>query len=505
MKMLLSITRRLSPARQTPILATSIAALLALGLAPSSLHADSVVVGAGPGGGPQVTVFDAATDAVQNNFFAFSPTFTGGVNVAAGDGEIIVGSGKGGGTVSVFNTSGTLEDSFTPFGASWTGGVSVAVGDGKLIVGAGASGQPEVSVYGDSNLLTGGTPVLQTSFDVFPATFKGGVSVAIGDGKLVVGEGSGGSPTVSVYNDSTFAQQGSFLAFSSTFTGGVSVAVANGTLAVGAGSGGGPQVNLYNDASLALQNSFFAFAPSFTGGVKVALNDGLLAVGAGAGGSPQVNVYSAATLSIQSSFLAFTPTFKGGTSVAILPVATTWNGTTSDWNTASNWSTNTVPNSFNANAIFGSSGTQSVSLSANTEVNSITFNASATSPYTLTVNPGLTLTIGGTGISNTSGVIQNFVTGADGSGNVGSIIFRNNATAGTSTNFTNNGGPAPEGGLLGRVACCSLATVRRPAARPLPIPARPTIKGAQARPNFSAPPPPPMPPSPIRPPGSRVA
>ena len=172
------------------------------------------------------------------------------------------------------------------------------------------------------------------------------------------------------------------------------------------------------------------------------------------GGAPQVNVFNAATLSVESDFFATTATFKGGSTVALAPVTITWAASpaSGDWNTAGNWSPAMVPNSFNANAIFDTSNTQAVSLSANTQVNSITFTANATSAYTITVNPTLALTISGTGITNKSGTTHNFVTAVDGNGNVGSIIFRNNASAGNLTQFTNAGGGSigltPYGGYL---------------------------------------------------------
>jgi hypothetical protein len=46
---------------------------------------EDIVTGAGPGGGPHVRIFDGATEAqlpdTQGSFYAFSPSFTGGVYV----------------------------------------------------------------------------------------------------------------------------------------------------------------------------------------------------------------------------------------------------------------------------------------------------------------------------------------------------------------------------------------------------------------------------------------
>jgi hypothetical protein len=110
-----------------------------------------------------------------------------------------------------------------------------------------------------------------------------------------------------------------------------------------------------------------------------------------------------------------------------------------DWNTAANWTPMMIPNGSADTATFALSNTTAVSISANTEVNGITFTAAATNPYTITVNPNLTLTISGTGITNNSGITQNFVTAVNGASNGGQIVLMNSATAGTSTTFTNNG------------------------------------------------------------------
>src|SRR5262245_60427218 len=117
-----------------------------------------------------------------------------------------------------------------------------------------------------------------------------------------------------------------------------------------------------------------------------------------------------------------------------------------DWNTAVNWTPDEVPNGPADVATFDLSNTTDVSISANTEVNGITFTSGATNPYFITVNAGLTLTVSGAGITNNSGVNQTLMTVADASGNFGTIRFTNTATAagvsifneGGSTNFFNS-------------------------------------------------------------------
>src|SRR6266571_6077627 len=101
--------------------------------------------------------------------------------------------------------------------------------------------------------------------------------------------------------------------------------------------------------------------------------------------------------------------------------------TTGDWNTAGNWTPGGPPNGPADTATFASSTVTGVSLSLNTEVNGIVFNAGA-SAFTITAPPLLTLTLSGVGITNSSGIMQNFVTTINGSGGEGAIVFNNSAT-----------------------------------------------------------------------------
>src|SRR5207244_4406702 len=103
---------------------------------------------------------------------------------------------------------------------------------------------------------------------------------------------------------------------------------------------------------------------------------------------------------------------------------------TGDWNTATNWTAGGPPNGSADTATFASSSTTGVSLSANTEVNGIVFNADA-SAFTITASPTFTLTLSGAGITNNSGIPQNFVTAVNGAGGFGTIAFTNSATAGS--------------------------------------------------------------------------
>jgi len=163
-----------------------------------------LIVGAGAGGGPEVKIIDGTklnqvntageiedsalltTNGVKADFFAFDPSFHGGVSVAVGDvngdgyADVILGAGAGAGSEvkvvdgaalaqapfdaayevensALLTTNGVLDDFFA-YAGSFSGGVRVGAvdvnGDGHadLIVGAGPGGGPEVKVIDDARL-----------------------------------------------------------------------------------------------------------------------------------------------------------------------------------------------------------------------------------------------------------------------------------------------------------------------------------------------------------------
>jgi len=118
----------------------------------------------------------------------------------------------------------------------------------------------------------------------------------------------------------------------------------------------------------------------------------------------------------------------------------TWllNPGSADWNTATNWSSGTVPNAATDTATFATSNTTSVGISADTTVAGITFNSGA-SAFTITVEGNKDLFFQGTGITNNSGVTQNFIA-ANVGGLAGDIFFESaSSTAGSMTHFTDTG------------------------------------------------------------------
>src|SRR6059036_262704 len=113
----------------------------------------------------------------------------------------------------------------------------------------------------------------------------------------------------------------------------------------------------------------------------------------------------------------------------------TWKASpaTGDWFTATNWTPTTVPNGPADTATFASSNKTRPFIAFNAELNGIVFNPGA-SAFTIINVPGTspTLTISGAGITNNSGIVQNFAFELAGA----QILFLNSATAGSLTSFT---------------------------------------------------------------------
>ncbi|MBV8691696.1 MAG: VCBS repeat-containing protein [Actinobacteria bacterium] len=218
----------------------------------------------------------------------FGTGFGGAINVAAsdldGDGkdEVIVGAGPGGGpNVKVFKWNGTgLSEiaSWFAYDAAFHGGVFVAGGDGEVITGPGPGGGPHVKLWSPNDQ---GVITLDNQFFAYDGKFAGGVHVGTGDfnndglDDIVTGPGPGGGPNVKVF-EFEGPQRASFFAYDAGFTGGVYVAglgvpgVAGDQIVTGPGSGGGPHVKIFNQSGGNPVASFFAYDAKFLGGVMVA-------------------------------------------------------------------------------------------------------------------------------------------------------------------------------------------------------------------------------------------
>lgn len=334
------------------------------------------VASAESGGGPAVSVFNSLDNSILSTFFAFEESFTGGVQTAVADvnndgvSDLIVGAGPGGGPrVIVFNGATnfttTLLDFFA-FATDFRGGVDIAGGDfnadgfADIVVGAGPGGGPQVNIF------DGRTGNVLTQFFAYDSSFRGGVTVAVGDidgsgfNSVITCAGAGGGSHVKTWQNSRFFMAdeapilpgnqsifmnltGQFMAYESAYTGGVNVAV--GLNAGGSEGGfyriltgtitGSPRVTVWgvdghhsmdmanSELSFELLTTFFAFDSTETSGVRVASvavsngSDFLAATGSGT--STRVKRFSllpgANEPTLEEEFNPFTAGFNGGASL----------------------------------------------------------------------------------------------------------------------------------------------------------------------------------------------
>jgi hypothetical protein len=167
-------------------------------------HAD-LVISAGFGGGPRISIFDGA-QLLQGNFvhpisdfYAFDPSLRNGVNLAVGDvdgdgvNDVIFGAGPGGGPRVLIVPGATLISqgsdaainapiaNFFAGDPNNRGGVRVAVknldGDqyADVLTGAGQGGGSGIAAYLGKNLAVN-TATEDLNFDAFPG-YTGGVFV----------------------------------------------------------------------------------------------------------------------------------------------------------------------------------------------------------------------------------------------------------------------------------------------------------------------------------------
>ena len=307
-------------------------------------NAATVLTGADAGGGPHVRRFTAlggATPSVGplNSFYAFDPSFLGGVRVAEGDvngdgiPDYIVGAGTGAAPQVriVDGATGTLQADFLAFEADFTGGVFVAAGDVNgdgyvdVIVGSGEGRPGEVKVYSGRDLS------LLNATAVFPG-FTGGVHVAAGDvtgdglADVVIGTGPGAA-LVSVLSGSDLSVVRTLTAYPG-FTGGVWVAAGDVTgdgyadIVTGAGPGGAPHVRVFDGRTGIEALGFFAYEAAFGGGVRVAVGDvnfdgrADIVTGPGPGRLPEVRVFDGTSGAQVGAVQAYVSSFTGGVFVA---------------------------------------------------------------------------------------------------------------------------------------------------------------------------------------------
>jgi hypothetical protein len=237
-----------------------------------------VAVASGPNSPSRVQTYDASAGNLKLDFSPFGPDFRGGMSVATGDlngdnfPDVIVAAGPGSApVVNVYDgITGGLLASFLAYAPSFTGGVQVAAGDvngdGKvdIVIGSGIGGGPHVQAVSGADFST-----RLANFFAYDPSFRNGVQVAAGDldgdgkAEIVTGAGPGGGPHVRAFHGTTGAELANFFAFDPNFRGGVNVAVADVTgdnvadIIAAPGSGGSTNVYLYTPTG-SLQATFNA-------------------------------------------------------------------------------------------------------------------------------------------------------------------------------------------------------------------------------------------------------
>ncbi len=308
---------------------------------PAPLHGPIIATGADVGGVPDVRAFGPRTGAVLRDFDAYDPHFLGGVRVAVGDvngdgsPDMVTTPGPGGGPdVRVFDgATGALVREFMAFDPAFTGGLNVAVGDvngdgyADIVVSPDAGGAPVIAVF------SGKDGSVLRSFFAFPSAFTGGIRVAAGDvngdgrADIVTAPGAGGLPDVRVFDGASGNLIREFMAYTPAFVGGVYVAVGdtNGDgradIITGTGFGGAPVVEVFSGRDNSLLQCFYAYSPTLTAGVRVAATDvngdgrADIVTTSGPGSSPALMAYDGVGLSLLDNIYAYDPNFLGGVQV----------------------------------------------------------------------------------------------------------------------------------------------------------------------------------------------
>ncbi len=274
-------------------------------------------------------------------FLAYKESFKGGVNVAAGDidgdgsDEIVTAPASGlEADIKIFNSEGKFIRHFLAYPASFRGGVNLQVADtdkdgrAEIIIAPASGRSSEIKIFTKEGRL-------RKMFLAYPASFRGGASIAVGDvmgdgaPEIITGAGKGGVPQVKIFS-TTGKSLSSFVAGSPNQPAGLRVALADidgnsrrrqSEILVSRQSG----VSLVStfDFRGTLRRQWYAYSSPFQGDVKLAAidldADGLKEIIAtpGAGGGPHVRIFNRLGI-FQNSFYAYDTDFGFGVNLTSL-------------------------------------------------------------------------------------------------------------------------------------------------------------------------------------------
>lgn len=305
---------------------------------------DDIVTIPATGGAARLRVYDGKDGAPIIDQFVFDVDFRGGGYVTVGDyngdtfNDIIVGAGEGGGPrVSVFtivnNTLAPISNFFA-YSDEVRTGVRVAAGDlynigrENIITSPGAGGGPQINVY--DGVRNRGRLVESPLYSFFGGDVndRNGIFVTAGntrgDGKYNILVGSGGGPgVVREYDGRTagLVRELPVPVDETTSGGGVANGPATFNLAFGSGGtliGG----TIAPNSLLPGTNTGNPFLGVTRGGIRVAAvdwnKDGLddIVTGAGPGNAPRVRVFNTRDNTEIINLLPYSTTFNGGVNVA---------------------------------------------------------------------------------------------------------------------------------------------------------------------------------------------
>lgn len=261
---------------------------------------EQIVVATGKGYSPHIRVLKRDGSEISA-FYAYSPSFTGGVDVAAGDvdgdgvDEIITGTLSGAPHVRALKINGSEVAGFYAYSPSFAGGVNVsaidAVGDSKkeILTGSGRGGGPHVRVFNRNGGEVAG-------FYAYSPTFTGGIDVAAGDvggvdnkEEIVTAAGPGGSAHTRLFTRLGAAMGQGFNSYEAYtgYTGGARVSVGNvrtstpkSEILVSPWFAGGPHIRLLDKNGQPVSENYY-YETWWTGYYDVAAGNGFSLVSSG--------------------------------------------------------------------------------------------------------------------------------------------------------------------------------------------------------------------------------